>query len=61
MIELLVAVLILIIAIGVVLAIINWAPFIPEPFKSWALWAVGAIGLIILLLYIARSTGLNLP
>lgn len=50
MVSVLIAILIILLIGGAILAIINYAPFIPQPFKQWALYAVGAIVLVLIIL-----------
>lgn len=63
MIEGLIALLVAIIVVGLVCGLIVWliraAPFIPEPFKSWAEYLVYVVAVLIILAKALPLLGVN--
>ena len=50
MIELLITILVILLVCGAIVFIVRSAPFIEEPFKSWAVWVIMVIALLLVLL-----------
>lgn len=50
MVEILIAIVIIFIVAGAICGLIQYAPFIPQPLKSWAIYAVGAVALVLIII-----------
>ena len=60
MVSILVSLLILILVLGLVAFLVQQAPFIPEPYKSFALYLVLFIGVIIMILKLLPLANVSL-
>lgn len=60
MVGLLISLLILILVLGLIAFLIMQAPFIPEPYKGWALYIVLFIGVLIIIAKLLPLAGVSL-
>jgi amino acid transporter len=60
MLSVLLTVLVVLIVCGIVAFLINRAPFIDEPFKSFAVWCIIAVAAIVIIVELVQLTGVHL-
>lgn len=54
MLQVLIAIVLILIICGAIGAVIRYAPFIGEPFKTWALYVVGVIALVLVIVQLVQ-------
>ena len=57
----LVTILIILVICGAIAFLLNRAPFIEEPFKSFGVWAILCVAVILVILQLAGLAGVSLP
>lgn len=60
MVSILITIVVVILIVGILAYVIQAAPFIAEPFKSFAVWALIAAAAIIIILQLAGLAGVHL-
>lgn len=57
----LVTILIILVICGSIAFLLNRAPFIEEPFKSFGVWCILVVAVILVILQLAGLAGVSLP
>lgn len=61
MITILITIVVVILICGILAFLIQAAPFIAEPFKSFGVWVLIAVAAIIIIIELASLAGVHLP
>lgn len=61
MLTILITIVAVLVICGIIAFLINRAPFIDEPFKSFAVWCIIAIAAIFIIIELVNLAGVHLP
>jgi hypothetical protein len=60
MISILITILVILVICGAIAFLLNRAPFIEEPFKSFGVWCILAVAVILIIIELAQLAGVHL-